>query len=60
MTVTSVEGSDDYGWEEDNGTRQVESEEYSRDDVLELKERRRLDDYVNGVVRELDARRLQD
>ena len=60
MTVTSVERSDDYGWEDDNGTRQVESE-YSRDDVLELKEKRRLlDDYVDGVVRELDTRRLQD
>jgi len=31
MTVSTVEGSSDYGREEDNGTRQVESEEYTRD-----------------------------
>jgi len=60
MVVTSVEGSDGYGREEDNGTRQEESEEYIRDNVLELKERRGLDEYVNGLVTELDARRLED
>jgi len=60
IAVTSVEVSDGYGREEDNGTRQEESEEYTRDELLELKERRGSDEYVNGLVTELDARRLED
>ena len=35
MTVSTVERNDGNGWEEDDGTRQVESE-YSHDDALEL------------------------
>ena len=60
MAVTSVEGSGGYGREADNGTRQAESEEYIRGELLELKERRGLDEYVNGLVTQLDARRLED
>ena len=61
MAVTSVEGSGGYGREADNGTRQEESdEEYIRGELLELKERRGLDEYVNGLVAQLDARQLED
>lgn len=61
MAVTSVEGSGGYGREADNGTRQEESdEEYIRGELLELKERRGLDEYVNGLVAQLDTRRLED